>query len=173
MTIRPSDLSYRKLRAEDYLSTLDFTQVDGTDPAGLQEFISKEALGYQQERLGITHVFFYGSGPVAFATVSMGDIPVDRMQASEKVASAEDITSYPCLLIGRLGVHKPFRDRNVGRRICDWAVTTARHYSLEIGCRYVMVRAVKESVGFYQKCHFECNPANLSKDKVWMYRRVI
>ncbi len=170
--VSPSRLSCRKLRQTDDFSVLDFTQEDGSDKPGLQEFIEKEAVKYQEQKLGITYVFFCDGSPVAFATLSMGDIPIEKMKPDERVASTQ-IPSYPCLFVGRLGVHKPLRHRDVGTYICGWIIGMARLYSQHIGCRYVALHAVKDSVNFYKKCEFSYNPKNIEKQKLWMYRKIV
>ncbi len=101
----------------------------------------------------------------------MGDIPIERMKPSEKIADAP-FTSYPCLYVGRLGVHKPLRRKDVGSYICGWIIGMARAYSENIGCRYVTLHAVKESVDFYKKCGFSYNPKNIGKGKLWMYKKI-
>jgi len=171
--VAPTDLAFRKVEPDDDLSNLDFTQEDNTDEAGLVEFITREALDYQNERLGITYVFFYRLSPIAFVTLSMADIPVKEMTQDEKVDAAEQLREYSCLLVGRLGVDKTFRERHVGSYICDWVTEKARRLSEDVGCRYIVARAVKESVGFYSKCRFQCNMEHLGKPRVWMYKRLI
>jgi len=170
--ISASELTYRKLRIDDNFSSLNFRQRNGQDKGGLQEFITKEAIDYQNENLGVTYVFFYAGEPVAFITLSMGQIEVRAMLKTEKVQKAR-ITEYPCLFIGRLAVHEPFRERGVGSHMCFWALSKARRLSEEVGCRYVALQAVRESIGFYSKCRFQCIDEGLKKDKTWMYRKII
>ena len=50
-----NDLSVKKLDAETDFSTFDCSQ---NDDLGLNEFIHGEALAYQREALGATHLFY-------------------------------------------------------------------------------------------------------------------
>jgi len=46
------------------------------DELGLNEFIHKEALQFQNENMGITYLFFFYDVIVGFATLSMSQIEI-------------------------------------------------------------------------------------------------
>lgn len=100
----------------------------------------------------------------------MGKIKIKSMKNKEKVEKTS-ITEYPGLFIGRLSVDVSFRDKHIGSHICHWILSKARRFSNEVGCRYVTLQAIRESVGFYKKCKFEC-AEDCNKEKVWMYRKI-
>jgi hypothetical protein len=47
----------------------------------IDEFIREQALGYQQQNLGVTYVFYFESKLVSFATLCMGTINKRKMAA--------------------------------------------------------------------------------------------
>jgi hypothetical protein len=67
--------------------------------AEIDEFIREQALGYQQQNLGVTYVFYFESQLVSFATLCMGTINKRKMAAEDKLD--KNIASYPALLIGQ------------------------------------------------------------------------
>jgi predicted N-acetyltransferase YhbS len=135
------------------------------DTLGVNEFIHKEALQYQNELRGMTYVFCYDGVNVGYVTVAMHAIEVKetklRMVTREK--------HYPALLLGRLGVHNDFRDRNVGSALCRWTIGFGKELSKRVGCKFVVLLTVQPKVRFYEKCGFEMCPKYGKKQKVLMY----
>ena len=71
--ILASDLRYEKLSSEHDLSTFDCSL---KDEMGLNEFIHQEALQFQNEKMGVTYLFFYNDFIVGFATLAMSQIEI-------------------------------------------------------------------------------------------------
>jgi hypothetical protein len=138
------------------------------DVLGIDEFIHKEAMQYQNDSMGITYLFYHQNVLVGYVTVAMYAIEVKetrlRMVTSEK--------RYPALLLGRLGVHNGYRHRHVGLSICLWTIGLAKELSRKIGCRFVVLLTSPTKVGFYQKCGFEICPKYEKKKKVLMNLRI-
>ncbi len=68
----------------------------------MDEFIQKEALDFQKERLGVTYLFMHDNDLVGFATLSMADLKREKLEAQHRPQS--NIENYPALLIGQLAV---------------------------------------------------------------------
>ena len=122
---------------------------DGTDPHGLQEFITNEALKYQTERLGVTYLVFQDSAPVAFLTVSMSCLKISELDAEEQVSEVK--VPYPALLLGRLAVEKKHRHKDIGTFLCQWVIGLARDISGRVGCRYVALHTLPKTLDFYTR----------------------
>jgi predicted N-acetyltransferase YhbS len=84
---------------------------------------------------------------------------LDRKQPSKR----------PALLLGRLGVHNDFRDRNVGSALCRWTIGLGNELSKRVGSKSVVLLTVQAKVEFYKKCGFEICPKYERKQKVLMY----
>jgi GNAT superfamily N-acetyltransferase len=167
-------LQFLKLSSTSKLEGFDCTEADGTDPVGLQEFIQKEALVYQSERIGVTYLILHGKDVVAFITVSMNCLSVNELEEPEKIAKVSS-RRYPALLLGRLGVDKRFRDQNVGTYLCLWVIGLARQISQFVGCRYVTLHTLPEKTPFYKRepLNFIESSLERSDNKKLLYRRIV
>jgi GNAT superfamily N-acetyltransferase len=174
---QPVDLTkvqFQRLSSTSKLKGFDCTEADGTDPLGLQEFIQKEALVYQSERIGVTYLTLHGKDVVAFITVSMNCLSVNELDKPEKVAEIST-RRYPALLLGRLGVDKRFRDQKVGTYLCLWVIGLARRISQVVGCRYVALHTLPEKAPFYTRepLNFVESSLQRTDKKKLLYRRIV
>jgi len=147
-------------------------RVNGKDEQGLQEFIEKEAKGYQERNLRVTYVVRLGEDIVAFLTVAMTSIFVERMEKTEEVPGVP-FANYPALLLGRLAVDKRFRQKKIGSSICSWCLGLARDLSKRVGCRYIVLHAREAVVPFYTKNYFVVSEAEKDKPTKLLYRKVV
>ena len=161
--IAHKDLETRILVSSDDLSSFNCSK---DDLAGCNEFIHTEAKQYQDENLGVTHLFLYKERIVGFATLAMSEI-----ETKDIPSLTPKTKNYPALLIGRLAVHNDYRKRNVGANICLWCLALARELSKEVGCKVVTVLTEGKS-DFYKKCNFKTVPKYENKRKVWLYLQV-
>ena len=169
--IRPEELSFRVLQQSDDLTEFDCSL---NDSMGLNEFIRREALDYQREKLGVTYLFYYRNEVVGFATLAMSGIEIKEAPylLSIILPSKIRIRDYPALLIGRLGTRNDFRDRHVGQNICLWCLSTAAELCKKIGCKLVIVLTEGETAKFYGKVGFEIFPRYEKRDRKWMYLKI-
>lgn len=164
-------LEFRVLSKEDDLSELDFTHTDGSDPLDVDEFIHKEPLKYVNNHLSVIYVVKYDYKPVAYFTLSMSSIGINKLVAEDIV---EGVTfRYPALLLGRMGVDRNFRGQNIGQKICSFCRGLAKMVSKRIACAFLILQTNEDILDYYSnKCHFKYS----SKDKyiglIWMYRRL-
>jgi GNAT superfamily N-acetyltransferase len=164
------ELEFVKLDGQD-LGSFDCT-VNGKDEQGLQEFINKEARGYQERNLGVTYLVELNGMIVAFLTVAMTSILVERIGDEEKVAGVP-FENYPALLLGRLAVDYRFRHRKIGSMVCSWCLGLARDLSKRVGCRYVALHAREAVVPFYVRNFFIVSEDEKNKPTKLFYRKVI
>ena len=106
----------------------------------IDEFIQKEALGFQKERLGVTYLFMHNKELVGFATLSMADLKREKMEAKDRLQSK--IENYPALLIGQLAVCEELQGQDIGTFICDFCFDRALRFSKRVGCRFMFVNAI-------------------------------
>jgi len=171
--VEPPSLRFEKLSSNLNSSSFDCTEADGSDPHGLQVFITDEALKYQTERLGVTYLVFQDSAPVAFLTVSMTCLRIAELGHLEKVPEIK--VPYPALLLGRLAVEKNCRGKGIGMFLCQWVIGLARELSTRVGCRYVALHTLPQNVGFYTRhpLSFVVSSLKKSDGKLLLYRRVV
>lgn len=165
--IAPDELTEKILEESDDLTVFDCSR---DDPMKLDEFIHSEALQYQKERLGVTHLFLHDGQVVGFATLAMSEIEIK--EAPHLLPFRTKIKDYPALQIGRLAVSNDYRDRHIGRIICLRCLEIAKRFSKELGCKLVLVFTEGKPVEFYRKCGFTVISKYEKKEKKWMYIQV-
>jgi GNAT superfamily N-acetyltransferase len=133
----------------------------------IDEFIREQALGYQEQNLGVTYVFYFGSKLIGFATLCMGN--VNKRKMSEDDNLSKSIASYPALLIGQLGVTNEYQRRGIGKHVCDFCFFIAIHLSQKIGCRFLIVNALDSAVDFYIKYGFTLAPKQEKQKQKLMF----
>ncbi len=117
----------------------------------LNDFIHKEALAFQEERLGITYLAYLEDKLVGFVTISMADLKTERMELSTKLPIR--IENYPALQISQLATDKLFQRRGIATSLIKWCMDKAIKYSEETGCRLLVLNTEKY-VEFYRKRNF-------------------
>jgi hypothetical protein len=128
------------------------------DNPDLNEFFAKDVLPYSEELLGKTYCFTLDINPkiiVCAFTISNDSIKTTHLPNSRKKKVIKDIPrlkqmrSYPAVLIGRLGVHKDFRnidgeDQRVGDQLMDFIKSWFIDGANKTGCRFIVVDAYNE-----------------------------
>jgi len=133
----------------------------------MDEFIQKEALDFQKERLGVTYLFMHVDDLVGFATLSMADLKREKMDAQHRLQSK--IENYPALLIGQLAVCEGLQGQDVGTFICDFCFDRALKFSKLVGCRFMFVNALESADGFYLKYGFVLLPKQEGREQKVMF----
>ncbi len=140
-----------KLRKLSIKHQYDISNFD-CEEQKLNDFIHKEALEFQEERLGITYLAYFEGKLAGFVTISMADLKTERMELSTKLPIR--IENYPALQISQLATDKQFQRRGIATRLIEWCMTKAIKYSEDIGCRLLVLNAIPKSVVFYKKRNF-------------------
>jgi GNAT superfamily N-acetyltransferase len=138
---------------------------------GIDEFIRKEALDFQKERLGVTYLFKLEDEVVGFVTLSMADLKRAKMNIEDRLAIG--IENYPALLIGQLAVCKEFQAKDVGTYLCDFCLDRALRFSERVGCRFIVVNAIESAIGFYQKYGFVLLPDQKDRKQKIMFLNIL
>jgi predicted GNAT family N-acyltransferase len=141
----------KKLNSHTDLSKFDCSK---DDELGLNGFIHKEALKYQQNGEGVTHLFYRNNKIVGFVTLAMGSIRKDKIAVS---LVDYDKVNVPAMLLGRLAVDNSERDKGVGTYLLEYCVGFAVKLAKNtVGCRFVTLVTTKGSrASFYAKHGFK------------------
>lgn len=119
----------------------------------IDEFINEQALIFQKEHLGVTYLFSYKGRLVGFVTLSMADLKREKMEFEDRLIIG--VENYPALLIGQLATQQEFQESGIGTYLCDFCLDIAQKISKRIGCRFLVVNAIKNAVAFYEKYGFK------------------
>ncbi len=172
MKVDPEKLSFDLFSTSDNFSTLDFTEDDGKDPLGIDDFIKNRVQDYLPNKLASIWTVRYESVIVAYFTTSMFAIGVKQLFDDEHVKEVP-IVSYPAVLLGRMGVHKKERGRDIGYWICQFCTGLAQEIGKRIACRYIVLQTIKTKSTYYEKkCMFHQTKRVNPEGKIWMYRRL-
>lgn len=153
------------------LSKLDFTDKDGTDPLGVDEFAKKKALAYHKNKLSTVRVVIYENELVAYFAVSMSSIGIDQLDNKEKIPEATP-RRYPSMLLGQLGVDKKYRGRGIGKEICNFCFGLAQETGEKVACRYIVLQTSEEKTSLYEDYEFVQSPKKPENGKIWMYTKI-
>lgn len=165
------ELDYDIISSNDNLSILDFTESNGTDPLGVDEFARTKATKYHKNKISTVRVVRDKKEIVAYFTVSMSAISVDILASEEKVEGVTSIR-YPAMLLGQLGVDKKYRGKGIGSEICNFCLGLADVLGKQIACRYVILQTSITRTTLYEKFEFRMSPKSPAGKKIWMYRRL-
>jgi hypothetical protein len=122
----------------------------------IDEFIHDEAWDFQTERLGVSYVFRFDAEIVGFVTLSMADLRKEKMEDEDKLQIGKE--NYPALQISQLAVCKKLTRKKIGTFLCDFSLAKAYEFSEKVGCRFLVLNAKREVMGFYIKYGFKLLP---------------
>ncbi|MBI3639318.1 MAG: GNAT family N-acetyltransferase [Thaumarchaeota archaeon] len=165
------EICYDILSSKYDLSKLDFTEKDGTDPLGVDEFAKSKALSYHPNKLCTVRVVNHESEFVAYFTVSMFAISVELLDRSEKVSKATPIR-YPAMLLGQLGVDKNRRGKGIAKEICKFCLGLAQEIGEKVACRYIVLQTSVGKTSLYEQLGFVRSPKKPENNKIWMYAKI-
>jgi GNAT superfamily N-acetyltransferase len=123
----------------------------------LKNFLKKEAKSLHQTNLAKTHVVVEeGERKVlAYVTTLCTQISVEDIHQHAPI-HAYKYSDYPALKLARLAVDSKFRQRNLGSQLVDFVIgLTKMHIMSHTGCRFLLVDAKHQSIGFYLKKGFK------------------
>lgn len=109
-------------------------------------------------------------------TLVAGEVAIEKDDDGLVDDEAEDVSypylQYPAVKIARLAVDRRARGRNIGTDFVSLAIAiTQEEVAPVVGCRFLMVDAKIDSVGFYGKAGFTLldTPTNLARDEKVMF----
>lgn len=173
MTIDTNRLVFTTFSKDgDDFSKLDFTEDDGSDPLGFDDFIRNRVTLYLSNNLCVAYTVRYEGQIVAYFTASMSVIETKRLVDEDRI-SGIGILSYPALLLGQLAVDKKYRGQGIGYWICEFCTGLAQEMNKRVGCALVILQTNKDELDYYKKkCGFKHSEKQSKEGKVWMYKRL-
>jgi GNAT superfamily N-acetyltransferase len=145
-----NELEVRKLSEECNVSSF----CCGYD--AVDEFLQKEAMSFQNEKLGTTYLWYHRERLIGFATLIMSQLKKNEMHKETRLEVGKEF--YPAILIGQLGVQKEFQKLGIGSMICGWCLGKAHELSEQLGCRFLIVNAVENKIDWYKRRGFQLLP---------------
>ncbi|WNZ28650.1 MAG: GNAT family N-acetyltransferase [Candidatus Bathyarchaeota archaeon] len=138
----------------------------------IDEFIHTEAMIFQNERLGVTYLFFYEKQLIGFVTLGMADLRKHKMDENDRLSIGRE--NYPALQISQLAVCKNLQvNYGIGTYICDFCHAQSLKYSEKIGCRFLVLNAMQKAIGFYEKYGFKLLPKQEGRREPIMFLNIM
>lgn len=145
----------------------------------LKTFIQKHAKTYQAQSLARTYGAF-STAPalrgklLGYVTLVCGEVVIEDDDPLLPLGEGVDYRyrHYPAVKIARLAVDARQRGQDIGTQLLDLSLAiTLEVICPEVGCRFLMVDAKQDSVGFYSKAGFTMldTPANRQRDEPVMF----
>lgn len=123
----------------------------------LKTFLRKHAKAYHEQKLAYTYCVFEKGrrAVVAYITLVCGEVVAEL----EAIPGSEGVDyrygQYPAVKIARLAVHGDYRAYKLGKQLVSLALGISKGViSAHVGCRFLMVDAKQDAIGFYSKCGF-------------------
>jgi hypothetical protein len=151
--ISPEEFTVSKFKSAEEFKDFQCEKKDYSD------FVQNpdEAQKYQNQNLGVTHVFKHQGKPVGFVTLAMGGLRKARLP--EERQQQKPFRDVPSLLLGHWARDSRCRKLGVGKVMMAHALAKAKEIGQEIGCRYVIMDAEPDMVEHYKKWYkFELIP---------------
>jgi len=146
---------------EKIASCESFTCGDDKDAKDLNEFFSKDAIGYYRHLLGKTYFFCLKSNPRKIVTAFT--VAYEGIKLTNKIAEEvqqqfledtdlqdKDIKRFPGVLLGRLGTDVTFAGKGYGSAVMNFIKVFFRT-NVKAGCRFIIVDALnnERTINFY------------------------
>lgn len=167
------NLDFHTLTSTRNLPKLDFTEKNGEDPLGIDHFYHYELEMYMQSNLSKVWVIETGRKIIAYFTVSMSAIELQKLDKLNEKVRGTTPKRYPSMLLGRMGVDKKYRGNGIGNSICSFCRGLAIDISEKVACRYLILQTTADKIPFYKKCGFKQSSEKPYKNLYWMYSRII
>jgi predicted GNAT family N-acyltransferase len=132
----------------------------------LNEFLQEKANDYQTELLATTFVFEDEIKTVAYYSIFNDSLRIEDIAFQSKNAvknflrrlfphPKRHLKHYPAIKIGRLAISNQIQKTGLGRKIIDTIINYAIQQNEKCACKFILIDAYKEALGFYEKMNFE------------------
>lgn len=125
----------------------------------LDEFFANDLLNYSDQLLGKSYCFTLDADPkvitcaftIANDSIKTLNLPNNRKKkVIREIPREKEMRSYPAVLIGRLGVHKEYRniegeEQRTGDQLMDFIKSWFVDGHNKTGCRFIVVDAYNEA----------------------------
>jgi hypothetical protein len=158
----PGD-TFISMLSEAYLPLLERFNSQNSE---LNEFLQKDARGYQKLHIGTTYLLFRKSDNklLAYTTLSMGALKLPEKK-EEFIFAGKKLSDYPkdfpnqlpALLIGKLATDKSEERRNAATILLKYAIQLAMEQRRTIGCAFLVahVYTKPEIIKWYEGKFFK------------------
>jgi predicted GNAT family N-acyltransferase len=148
---------------------------DCEDP-DLNDFLLTASKKFSSQLLAVTYLLENDQETIAFFSILNDKISIKEVIHPNTwkifkalLPSEKSLKSYPAVKIGRLAVNKNHKGKDVGTSIISFLIDSFLTNN-KTGCRFIIVDAYQQSLGFYEKNGFQyLTEKDKGKDTRLMY----
>jgi GNAT superfamily N-acetyltransferase len=165
------ELDLRELQPGDILTGLSLGE---TQYNPLKTFLRRDAKNYHANDLGKTYGLFETIHPRiwGYITLVCGEIVAEENAQLVEADVNYRYRSFPAVKIARLAVDRRMRGSDLGSKLVQFSLGIIKvQICPRVGCRFAVVDAKRDSVGFYRKQGFTLleTEANRRRDEPIMF----
>ncbi len=150
------DLDFSEVKTEKLAKYHDVSNFDCED-SDINEFLKKDALGYQENKVATTTIFIHKDEIIGFFSAAADSLKLRLSEKEESRLEHKPIHEFPAIKIARLGRDKKYGKQLVGSNILKWAIGYIVNCSEMVAVRFVTVDAYPDKVAWYEKFRFKRN----------------
>lgn len=147
-------LVFRQIRSTDDRTKLSLGDANYTP---LKIFLKKTAWDFHQFEIAKTYVLLNSnispSRIQGYITLMNSEIILNEGQ--QPIGISDKYEVFPAVKIARLAIDKIYQGQGFGGMLLDWCINHVKRAIMpNVGCRFLVVDAKKDSIPFYQKNGF-------------------
>lgn len=151
-----NNLILRQINSSDDNSKLS---LGNADHLPLKTFLKKNALHFHQYEIAKTYVLVNENLTLSriwgYITLMNSEIVLNEDQRPQETTATLRYEAFPAVKIARLAIDKNLQGKGYGKMILGWCVNHIKLTVMaNVGCRFLVVDAKRNSVPFYQKSGF-------------------
>lgn len=112
------------------------------------DFIQKEALADQENKIGVTWTWIYDD-KILVGFISLAMFSIDRKEMPTEKRGKYPYSTIPSLLIGQLATHEEYECNGIGKSMIEFALSAYKSSQI-IGCRTVALHPLENAIKWYQ-----------------------
>lgn len=120
----------------------------------LSDFILSDAINYQIDFVATTKLVIKDGDVAGYFSLCSSEV---KLKTKERPLSKAQMTVFPAIKLAQLAIQTKYQNFGIGRDIIKYVVGMAISLNESVGCRFVLVDSIPESVPFYQRLGFEKN----------------
>jgi GNAT superfamily N-acetyltransferase len=129
----------------------------------LDEFLLQDAITYQNQHIGTTKIISIDNRIVGYFTLCSSEV---NLKTKENwLYPKVKMEYFPAIKLARFAIQQDYQRKGIGEKIIKYVIGLAITLNSSIGCRFVLVDAIPDSVPFYEKMGFIKNLSYSSKKR--------
>ena len=117
----------------------------------MEDYIQNgEALDDQRRMIGRTWCWVLNK-EILLGFITLATYSVDRKDMPDGKKGKFPYATIPSLLVGQLAANKEYQGNDLGKKMLQFAATTAVELSKTIGCRLIALHPATAAIPWYQK----------------------